>query len=150
MKILIKYTGNRFRSQMDGAYLTSYCNKLNIHNAGTSPANEMHPKAIHVLAEEEIDIRSHQDKLVGEFLKDTFSYVIMVYRDAKENFPVFSGNVKERIHVEFEDTATATGTEEEILPEFRRKRDNNKEGFNSLFNEILQNEWLQTEKDSPF
>ncbi len=139
MKILILCTGNSCRSQMAEGFLKSYNNNLNVYSAGTSPANEMHPKAIRVMAEEGIDISSHNPKLVDEFLKDSFDYVITVCGDAKENCPIFLGDVKKRLHIGFEDPAKATGSEEEILKEFRRIRDEIKEGFYSLYKENLQN-----------
>jgi len=138
MKILILCTGNSCRSQMAEGFLKSYDNNLNVYSAGTSPANKVHPKAIRVMAEEGIDISSHDPKLVDEFLKDSFDYVITVCGDAKENCPLFLGDVKERLHIGFEDPAKATGSEEEILQEFRRIRDEIKEGFYSFYKEKLQ------------
>jgi arsenate reductase (thioredoxin) len=139
MKILILCTGNSCRSQMAEGFLKSYDNNLNVYSAGTSPASKVHPKAIRVMAEEGIDISSHDPKLVDEFLKDSFDYVITVCGDAKENCPLFLGDVKERLHIGFEDPAKATGSEEEILQEFRRIRDEIKEGFYLFYKEKLQN-----------
>jgi arsenate reductase len=124
---------------MAEGFLKSYDNNLIVYSAGTSPANKVHPKAIRVMAEEGIDISSHNPKLVDEFLKDSFDYVITVCGDAKENCPLFLGDVKERLHIGFEDPAKATGSEEEILQEFRRIRDEIKEGFYSFYKEKLQN-----------
>jgi arsenate reductase (thioredoxin) len=139
MKILILCTGNSCRSQMAEGFLKSFSTSLDVYSAGTSPAKEVHPKAIRVMAEAGIDIGSHRPKPVVEFLKDSFDYVITVCGDAKENCPVFSGDVKERLHIGFEDPAKATGSEEEILQEFRRIRDEIKKRFYSFYKEEIQN-----------
>ena len=91
------------------------------------------------MAEAGIDIGSHRPKPVDEFLRESFDYVITVCGDAKENCPVFFGDVKERLHIGFEDPAKATGTEGEILQEFRRIRDEIKERFYSFYKEEIQN-----------
>jgi arsenate reductase len=91
------------------------------------------------MAEEGIDLSSHKPKLVDEFLKESFDYVITVCGDAKKNCPVFLGDVKKRLHIGLEDPAKATGSEEEILHEFRRIRDEIKEKFYSFYKEKLQN-----------
>jgi arsenate reductase len=124
---------------MAEGFLKSFNSNLNIYSAGTSPADAVHTKAIRVMAEEGIDLSSHMPKLVDEFLMESFDYVITVCGDAKENCPVFLGDVKNRLHIGFEDPAKATGSEEEILHEFRRIREDIKEEFYSFYKEKLQN-----------
>ncbi len=124
---------------MAEGFLKSFDNNLNVYSAGTSPADAVHPKAILVMAEEGIDLSSHKPKMVDEFLKEPFDYVITVCGDAKENCPVFIGDVIKRMHIGFEDPAKATGSAEEILHEFRRIRDEIKEEFYSFYKEKLQN-----------
>ncbi|MCK6615988.1 MAG: arsenate reductase ArsC, partial [Ignavibacteriaceae bacterium] len=58
---------------------------------------------------------------------------ITVCGNAKETCPVFTGKVKERLHIGFDDPADATGTEEEILSEFRRVRDEIKRDFYEFY-----------------
>ena len=76
-----------------------------------------------LMKEKGIDLSGHFPKNVDEFLAESFDYVITVCDHAKENCPVFLGDVKQQIHIGFEDPAEATGTEEEIMEEFRRIRD---------------------------
>jgi len=139
MKILILCTGNSCRSQMAEGYLKSFDKNLEVFSAGTSPAPEVHPKAIRVMAEEGIDLSSQKPRKVDEFLKEAFDYVITVCGDAKEHCPVFSGVVNERLHIGFEDPAKATGSEEEIFQEFRRIRDEIKGKFFAFYLEKLRN-----------
>ncbi len=134
MKILVLCTGNSCRSQMAEGFLKRFDSKLTVHSAGTDPAQEVHPKAIQVMQEIGIDISKNKPKLVDQFLNNEFDYVITVCDDANETCPTFFGKVKNRLHYGFEDPAKAKGTEDEILNEFRRIRDEIKEQFYELYN----------------
>jgi arsenate reductase len=123
MRILILCTGNSCRSQMAEGFLRSFDSEIEVFSAGTEPSSHVHPKAVEVMKEKGIDISGHYPQKVQEFLDDAFDYVITVCGHAKENCPVFLGEVKQHLHIGFEDPAEATGTEEEILEEFRRIRD---------------------------
>ena len=70
-----------------------------------------------------IDINDGYPKDVGQFINDSFDYVITVCDNAKETCPVFSGNVKHNLHIGFEDPADAVGTEDEIFSVFRKVRE---------------------------
>jgi arsenate reductase len=137
IKILILCTGNSCRSQMAEGFLKSFSNKLDVYSAGTSPSGQVHPKAIKVMKEAGIDISSNLPKNVVDFVNTDFDYVITVCDDAKENCPVFTGKVKHRLHIGFEDPARATGSEDEILNEFRRIRDEIKVEFEKLYKKTI-------------
>jgi len=121
-KILILCTGNSCRSQMAEGFLKAFDPDLEVYSAGTNPSAEVHPKAIAAMREMNIDISGNHPKNVSEFLEQPFDYVITVCDGAKETCPYFSGEVKHRLHIGFEDPAEATGTDEEIMNEFRRIR----------------------------
>jgi arsenate reductase len=121
--VLILCTGNSCRSQMAEGFLRSFAPGLKVASAGTIPARQVHPIAIRVMKEAGIDLTGQRPKNVDEFLHAGFDYVLTVCDDAKESCPVFTGRVGERLHRRFDDPAGATGTEEEILAEFRRVRD---------------------------
>ena len=123
MKILILCTGNSCRSQMAEGFLRSFDPEIEVKSAGTEPSNQVHPKAVAVMQELGIDLSEHYPQKVDEYLQEAFDFVITVCGHAKENCPVFLGDVKQQLHIGFEDPAEATGTEEEILEEFRRIRD---------------------------
>lgn len=72
------------------------------------------------------------------FLEDAFDYVITVCGNAKENCPVFLGEVKQRLHIGFEDPAEAVGTEEEILEVFRTIRDEIRERMYIFYTENVK------------
>jgi arsenate reductase len=127
MKILILCTGNSCRSQMAEGFLRSFDPEIEVRSAGTEPSNQVHPRAVTVMQELGIDLSEHYPQKVDEYLQEAFDFVITVCGHAKENCPVFLGDVKQQLHIGFEDPAEATGTEEEILEEFRRIRDEIKE-----------------------
>lgn len=92
-------------------------------SAGVRPATEVHPMAVKVMSEIGIDISSHYPKNLSEYLGQSWDYVITVCSGAKENCPVFTGRVATRLHIGFDDPDAFTGTESEIIDEFRRVRD---------------------------
>lgn len=133
MKVLILCTGNSCRSQMAHGYLQSFDEKIEVQSAGTIPAAQINQKAVKVMKEAGIDISHHTPKPVDKFLNDEWDYVITVCDDAKETCPVFTGKVKHRLHIGFEDPSHITGPEEFILSEFQRVRDLIKNEFYKLF-----------------
>ena len=136
MKLLILCTGNSCRSQMAEAFIKSFNGDLEVFSAGTDPADEVHPKAIQVMKELGIDMTDHRPRKVEDFLKESFDYVITVCGHAREHCPVFSGEVKKKVHIGFEDPAEATGTEEQILLEFRRIRDQIRDRMQSFIESL--------------
>ena len=123
MKILILCTGNSCRSQMAQGFLQSFDNRLEVHSAGTLPAEQVNPKAIKVMSEAGIDISKNFPKSVDVYIEDQWDYVITLCDDANETCPVFIGKVKHRLHMGFEDPSHIKGSEDLILSEFRRIRD---------------------------
>ena len=110
---------------------------LQVFSAGTSPASRVHLKAIAVMKEIGISLDDAYPKYVEQFLGSSFDYVITVCDRAKETCPFFTGSVKHRLHFGFDDPAEATGTEDEILSEFRRIRDEIKKRFTEFYNTNL-------------
>ena len=136
MKTLIICTGNTCRSQMAEGFLKSFDKKLEVYSAGTAAEEKVNPYAVKVMREAGIDITGQKPKSVDVFLKDTFDYVITVCDGAKEVCPVFTGKVKHRLHIGFEDPAKARGTEDEILPVYRKVRDQIKDAFNDFYKQL--------------
>ncbi|MFQ5637736.1 MAG: arsenate reductase ArsC [bacterium] len=137
-KILVLCTGNSCRSQMAEGFLKSFDSGLEVYSAGTKPAERVHPKAVQVMREAGVDIGSHSPKMVDGFLYKSFDYIITVCDQAKETCPVFVGNVKDQLHMGFDDPAQAAGTEEQILSEFRRIRDEVRDKFKKFYDEDVK------------
>lgn len=122
-KTLILCTGNSCRSQMAEEFLRSFDSINEVYSAGTDPAEAVHTKAVMVMREAGLDISRNYPKNVDEFLNDDFDYIITVCGGARETCPVFTGKVKHQLHIGFDDPVKITGTEYEIITEFRRIRD---------------------------
>ena len=137
MKILILCTGNSCRSQMAEGILRNMDPRLEVFSAGTQPEKNVNPNAIEVMEEIGIDISSHLPKNADQFISHSFDYVITVCDNARENCPVFTGKVKHRLHIGFEDPAAARGTREVVLPVYRKVRDQIRKSFEILYREQM-------------
>lgn len=136
MKILILCTGNSCRSQMAHGFLQSFDSRLDVYSAGTKPAEKVNPMAVKVMGEMGIDLFSHSPKSVNLYTGQEWDYVITVCGGASESCPMFTGKVKNRLHIGFDDPSEAIGTQEFINSEFHRIRDEIK----ARFYEFYQNE----------
>ncbi len=121
--VLILCTGNSCRSHMaEGVLRAAVGDAVEVASAGSKPAGYVHPKSIQVMKEIGIDISAHTSKHMNEFLNRQVTTVITVCGNADQACPMFPGQAH-RHHWGFEDPAHATGTEEQVLTEFRRVRD---------------------------
>ena len=120
-KILVLCTGNSCRSQIAEGYLRHYAgNKATIYSAGIE-THGVNPRAIATMKEDGIDISHHTSNNMEEYRNIDFDFVITVCDNAKERCPFFPSNAQ-KFHHNFPDPAKATGTEEEILSDFRKSR----------------------------
>ena len=133
MKVLILCTGNSCRSQMAHGVLQSLDSEIEVLSAGTKPAEKVNPRAVEVMKEIGIDISGHTPNNVGEYLNESWDYVITVCGGANESCPAFAGNVKHRIHIGFDDPSDAVGSEEYIMSEFRRVRNEIAKRFEAFY-----------------
>ncbi|WP_370860515.1 arsenate reductase ArsC [Parabacteroides faecis] len=132
-KILILCTGNSCRSQIAHGFLQSFDNAIEVHSAGTKPAGKVNPMAVKVMSEIGIDISHHIPKSVNQYLGQEWDYVITVCGGANESCPIFTGAVKYRLHIGFDDPSEAAGTPEFIESEFHRVRDEIKKRFYDFY-----------------
>lgn len=120
-KILVLCTGNSCRSQIAEGYLKYFAGvKAEIYSAGVE-THGVNPRAIATMKEDGIDISSHTSNNINDYQSIDFDFIITVCDNAKERCPYFPTNSK-KFHYNFPDPAKATGTEEEIFPEFRKVR----------------------------
>jgi arsenate reductase len=121
--VLILCTGNSCRSHIaEGILRAAAGDLIEVASAGSKPAGYVHPKSIEVMREIGIDISAHRSKHLDEFLNRPVDTVITVCGNADQACPMFPGQAR-RFHWGFSDPAHAVGTDEEILGEFRRVRD---------------------------
>jgi arsenate reductase len=137
INILILCTGNSCRSQIAHGYFEHFTDgrKVKIYSAGVE-THGVNPRAIAVMKEDGIDISDHTSNNVDEYLNIDFDYVITVCDNAKERCPYFPTNAV-RLHYNFPDPAKASGSETEIMEEFRTVRDLIKEYVASFVAERL-------------
>jgi arsenate reductase len=131
-RILFLCTANSCRSQMaEGIANHFWGDRLEAFSAGTQ-ASFVNPTAIAVLKEIDIDISKHRSKNLSEFDGQTFDDVITLCGDAHETCPLYVGGTK-KTHIGFDDPAKVKGSNEEVLSEFRRVRDDIKEKLTAFF-----------------
>jgi arsenate reductase len=121
---------------MAHGFLQSFDKTLIVCSAGTEASGKLNQKAVVVMSEIGIDISHHTSDSVEKYLNDEWDYVITVCGGANESCPAFSGKVKHRLHMGYDDPSHVTGTDEYIWSEFRRVRDEIKKGFWKFYNEI--------------
>ncbi len=122
-RVLFLCTGNSARSQMAEALLRHYAgDRFEVHSAGLEPKG-VNPYTLRAMDEIGIDVRSQQSKSVSTYLgRMIFGYVITVCSNAEANCPIFPGYTI-RMHWPFDDPAAATGSDDEIMAQFRQVRD---------------------------
>ncbi len=121
-KILVLCTGNSCRSQIAEGFLRHFAgSRAEVYSAGIE-THGVNPKAIQVMVEAGIAISAHTSNNVNEYADIDFDHVITVCDNAKESCPYFPSKAK-KLHYNFPDPAKATGTDEEVINEFRRVRD---------------------------
>ena len=122
-RVLILCTGNSCRSQMAEAFVNHMlAGEWEARSAGTHPAERVHPLAVTAMGEAGIDISSGVPEVVDRYLDERWDLVVTVCDSARETCPAFPRPV-ERLHISFDDPASAAGTDEEVVAVFRRVRD---------------------------
>ena len=101
-KVLFLCTGNSCRSQMAEGFLKQF-EDFEVFSASTIPSKIVQPLTVAVMKEIGIDISGQKPESVQQYLNKEFDYVITVCDDARESCPVFTGRVKHRLHIGFED-----------------------------------------------
>jgi arsenate reductase len=123
---------------MSHGFLQSFDKNLQVFSAGTEPAKQVNATAVKVMQEIGIDISKHTPKMVDQYIKDEWDYIITVCDHANETCPLFMGKVKQRLHIGFDDPSHTVGTDEFIMSEFHRVRDEIKKEFYKLYVEQIK------------
>jgi arsenate reductase (thioredoxin) len=122
-RVLFLCTGNSARSQMAEGWLRRLAgDDFDVFSAGTEPKEAVHPLAVLVMAEKDVEIAQQRPKSLQQYIGQPWDFIITVCDRANETCPIFPGD-HERIHWSFEDPAAATGSELERRAVFRRVRD---------------------------
>lgn len=94
--------------------------KAEIYSAGIE-THGVNPRAVATMKEDGLDISKHTSNNINEYTDIDFDFVITVCDNAKERCPFFPSKAK-KFHYNFPDPAKATGTEQDILQQFRNVR----------------------------
>lgn len=122
MKVLFLCTGNSCRSQMAEGWLKHLGKgKYEVFSAGIV-AHGKNPRAIAVMQEAGVDISGQESEQLDPEILNHLDLLITVCGNADETCPTVPVSC-EKQHWPFDDPAKASGSEEEIMTEFRRVRD---------------------------
>lgn len=116
-------TGNSCRSQIADGFLNALgSEKYEVKSAGLE-AHGLNPRAVQVMEEAGVDISQNSSNVIDPEILNRATYVITLCGHADEHCPIISNPNVVKWHWGFEDPAKATGTEEEIMDQFRNVRD---------------------------
>ena len=122
VKVMFLCTGNSCRSQMAEGFARALGKGLiEPHSAGLL-ATRVHPRAIAVMGEAGVDISAQRSKEIDPELLRTMDFVITLCDNAAESCP-WTPPTLNRLHMPVADPVGTVGTEERIMGEFRRARD---------------------------
>lgn len=145
-KILFVCIHNSARSQMAEAFLNKYGGDCFEAESAGLQKGKLNPYAVKVLQETGIDISNKGTQEVFDLFKAgrLFQAVITVCDEASaEGCPIFPGVVR-RLGWSFPDPSAFTGTEEEILQQTRKVRDEIKQAVLAFIEEAKHIEyWIK-------
>lgn len=135
IKVIFLCTANSCRSQMaEGLARELGRGLIEPYSAGLFAAG-IHPRAIAVMKEIGIDITGQISKEIDENMLSKMDTVITLCSNAEEYCPRTPDWIK-RIHWPIEDPVGTIGTEETIMNEFRKARDEIKKRIIEFLSEI--------------
>lgn len=121
-KVLFLCTGNSCRSQMAEGWLRQLGGEhFDVYSAGIV-AHGKNPRAIAVMKEAGVDISGQESEQLDPELLKELDLLVTVCGNADESCPAVPVSC-EKQHWPFDDPAKVTGTEDEIMAEFTRVRD---------------------------
>jgi arsenate reductase len=122
LNILFLCTGNSCRSQMAEGWTRELLgDRVTVQSAGIE-AHGRNPRAIAVMREAGVDISGQESTIVSEAMLDAADIVVTVCGNADEQCPALPAGTQ-KLHWPLIDPAKATGSEEEIMRQYRDSRD---------------------------
>lgn len=121
-KVLFICTGNSCRSQMaEGLLMNMAGNRFEVYSAGSHPSR-VHPIAIKVMNEKNIDITHHTSDPISKYFGSGIDYIITLCDYARELCPTFPGGAK-KIHWSVDDPFRSWKNDHKIIGRYRKTRD---------------------------
>ncbi|WP_127529365.1 arsenate reductase (thioredoxin) [Paenibacillus kobensis] len=116
-------TGNSCRSQIADGFMNELGgDRYEVKSAGLE-AHGLNPRAVQVMKEAGVDISNNSSDVIDPEVLNRSTYVITLCGHADEHCPVITNPNIIKWHWGFDDPAKATGTEEEIMAQFRNVRE---------------------------
>lgn len=135
MNVLFLCTGNSCRSQMAEGWARAHSKAgISIHSAGIE-AHGKNPRAIEVMNEAGVDIAAQESTVLDAGMLAAADIVITVCGHADEVCPVLPSGTR-KLHWPLADPARATGSEAEIMQQFRNCRDEIRARVDELLGDI--------------
>jgi arsenate reductase (thioredoxin) len=147
-KVLFVCIHNSARSQMAEAFLNHYDGECLIAESAGLEAGKLNPYAVKVMQEVGIDISKKGTQEAFDLFRQgkLFQAVITVCDEASaEGCPIFPGVIR-RLGWSFPDPSSFSGTEEEILENTRKVRDEIKEAVLAFIEEAKHMEYWMKQK----
>ena len=134
-KVMFLCTANSCRSQMAEGFAKEIVKGvMEVYSAGLLSA-VVHKKAIAVMKELGIDISEQKSKAIDESLLREMDFIVTLCNNAEDLCPSTPPETR-RIYWPIKDPVGTLGTEEEIMNEFRRARDEIRERVQVLKEEL--------------
>jgi arsenate reductase len=134
-KLMFLCTANSCRSQMAEGFAREFGKGLiEVYSAGLFAAG-VHRRAIAVMNEIGIDISKQKSKEINKDLLKQMDIIVTLCGNAEDSCPWTPPHIK-RIHWPIQDPVGTVGTEEMIMKEFRRARDEIRERVQMLIKEL--------------
>lgn len=135
VNILFLCTGNSCRSQIAEGWARHIGgDAVSVQSAGIE-AHGKNPRAIEVMREAGIDIAEQESTIVNDRMLQRADIVVTVCGHADEQCPVLPPGIT-KLHWPLRDPARMTGSDEEIICEFRATRDDIEGRVHELLNTI--------------
>lgn len=139
INILYLCTGNSCRSQIAEGWTRQMGGGwVEVQSAGIE-AHGKNPRAIAVMEEAGIDISGQQSTIVDNAMLERADVVVTVCGHADEQCPLLPATLR-KLHWPLTDPAKATGTEAEIMNEFRATRDEVEKRVRDLLAKLAEGE----------
>lgn len=121
-KILVLCTGNACRSQMAEGYLRFFTQgAADVLSAGLNPTY-VHPMAVDVMQEDNIDISAARSKGVDEFSGEYFDYLVLVCQRAHDRQPA-DVNAKKVVFYDIPDPEEQARNGQDLREAFNEARE---------------------------
>ena len=140
VNILFLCTGNSCRSQIAEGWARHIGGDAVVVQSAGIEAHGKNPRAIQIMREAGIDISGQESTIVDDRMLQQADIVVTVCGHADEQCPALPPGIT-KLHWPLTDPAKATGSEADIMGEFRATRDDIERRVSELLGQIESREF---------